>query len=260
MPSPFPGMDPYLEPHWLDVHSRLVTYAADSLNSKLPQDLVASTEERVAVEGNDENRVFAPDVRVFEPPADWRVLPEESAEGGAVSLPYRLIAQVEPVIERFIKIIDPGSERLITVIEFVSPTNKRGQGLVAFRDKRDEIVDSGVNFVEIDLVRAGDWHALLRPHITRKHTSLYRATVRSPRDIGAVYLQPIRLQDKLPEIHIPLRQDDPKLMLELQPLIDGAYDNGRYARRIDYRREPEPPLDSADAAWADELLRAAKRR
>jgi hypothetical protein len=260
MPSPFPGMDPYLEPHWLDVHAKIVTYAADSLNSMLPQDLIASTEERVAVEGNEEDHVFAPDVRIFEPPADWRVLPEGSAERGAISMPYRLIAHVEPVIERFIKIIDAGSERLITVIEFVSPTNKRGQGLVAFRGKRYELIDSGVNFVEIDLVRAGDWHALLRPHITRQRASLYRATIRTPRDPGAVYLQPIRLQDKLPDVHIPLRQDDPKLMLELQLLLDRAYENGRYARRIDYHHAPEPSLEADDAAWADEHLRAAKRR
>ena len=45
MPSPFPGMDPYLEPFWLDVHARLVTYAADALAEQLPEDLVASTEE-----------------------------------------------------------------------------------------------------------------------------------------------------------------------------------------------------------------------
>jgi hypothetical protein len=253
-------MDPYLEPHWLDVHARLVTYAADLLNSKLPQDLVASTEERVAVEGSEEDHVFAPDVRILEPPADWRVLPEESEEGGAIAMPYRLIAQIEPVTEHFIKIVEAGNERLISVIEFVSPTNKRGQGLVAFRDKRVELVDSGVNFVEIDLVRAGDWQALLRPHTTRKRASLYRATVRTPRDLGAVYLQPIRLQDKLPDIHIPLRRDDPKLMLELQPLLDRAYDNGRYARRIDYHRDPEPLLEAEDAVWADQMLRTAQRR
>jgi hypothetical protein len=57
-----------------------------------------------------------------------------------------------------------------------------------------------------------------------------------------------------------LRHDDPKLMLDLQPLLDLAYDNGRYARRIDYRRELDPPLDASDAAWADHLLRDQQRR
>ena len=100
-------------------------------------------------------------------------------------------------------------------------------------------------------VRAGDWKALLRPHGTKKRASLYRATVRVPADPGTIYLQPIHLQDKLPEIHIPLRRDDPKLTLALQPLLDRAYENGRYARRIDYHRDPDPPLDTNDAVWTD---------
>ena len=92
MSSPFPGMDPYLEPHWLDVHTKLVTYAADELNSRLPQDLIASTEERVAVESEGgEERLVGPDVRVSEPPASATALADATA--GAVGVaPYRLVA------------------------------------------------------------------------------------------------------------------------------------------------------------------------
>src|SRR5207302_3594168 len=66
MPSPFPGMDPYLEPHWLDVHTSLVSGARDALNQRLPDDLIASAEERVAVEGEEADRLWGPDVQVFE--------------------------------------------------------------------------------------------------------------------------------------------------------------------------------------------------
>jgi hypothetical protein len=252
-------MDPYLEPHWLDVDTKLVAYAADALNERLPADLSASTEERIAVEGDDEGRWFGPDVQIFEPPIDSPLLVEDSG-GGVVSLPYRLLAQVEPITERFIKIIAAGTQRLITVIEFVSPTNKRGEGLHAFRSKRAELLASGVNFVEIDLIRAGEWRALLRPHNTRMGASIYRATVRVPRDPAAVYLQPISLREPLPNLPMPLRRDDPTVMLELQPLLDRAYDNGRYARRIDYHRDVEPPLDAEDAAWTDQLLHIAQKR
>jgi hypothetical protein len=124
MKSPFPGMDPYLEPHWLDVHTKLVAYTADALNEKLPDDLIASTEERVAVESESgEEHIFGPDVRVFEAPADEPHMVDQPP-GGAVAAPFRLIAQVEPIIERFIRIIEARTERLITVIDFVSPTNK----------------------------------------------------------------------------------------------------------------------------------------
>ncbi len=259
MKSPFPGMDPYLEPHWLDVHSKLVAYSADVLNTRLPDDLVASIEERVAVESGNEEHTFGPDVRIFEPPAIETAFVDES--DGVAKATYRLLAQVEPITERFIRIIEAGTERLITVIEFVSPTNKRGDGLHAFRSKRAELVGSGVNFVEVDLVRSGNWRALLRPHYCpQKAVSHYRITFRAPSDPGAVLLEPISLRRPLPTIAIPLRRKDGPVSLELQELHNHAYESGRYGRRLDYRREVVPPLDGEDAVWADAMLKAAGKR
>lgn len=264
--SPFPGMDPYLEPHWLDVHTKLVAYAADDLNGLLPEDLIASTEERVAVESEDdddydgeEGRVIAPDVRVFESHSVDDIEPAPSS--GVIAAPFRLLARVEPITERFIRIIEVGTERLVTIIEFVSPTNKRGGGLKAFRRKRAELLDSGANFVEIDLVRAGNWRALMRPHVCgRRATSAYRATVRVPADREAAYLFPLNLRERLPMLAIPLRAADEEVRLDLQSLIDRAYRNGRYARRLDYAKPPTPALDPGDGAWAEDLLKSAGRR
>jgi hypothetical protein len=255
-------MDPYMEPHWLDVHTRITAYAADALNRSLPPDLIASTEERVAIETDaGEERILGPDVRVFEPPADQTAVIEEEVHGGPIKAPLRLLAQVEPITERFIKIIEAGTERLITVIEFVSPTNKRGAGLLAFKQKRAEMLASAVNFVEVDLTRSGDWRALLRPHRSAKRaTSTYRVAIRSPRDPAAVYLHPVRLQDRLPLISIPLRPKDPDVQLDLQPLLDQTYANGRYERRLDYRKPLDPPLDPDDAAWAQALLKPPANR
>lgn len=259
MKSPFPGMDPYLEAHWRDVHSKIVTYAADRLNSLLPTDLAASVEERVAVEADvNEEHHFAPDVRIIEPQAVTEGEEEEAPGGIAVAAPLRLLAQVEPITERFIRVIEAGTERLVTVIEFVSPTNKRGQGLYEFRAKRGELLAAGVNYVEIDLVREGDWRALLRPHTCGKRgISTYRVTVRLPSDPGAVYLYPLSLRQRLRPIPIPLRRKDPEVQLDLQELVDLAYTNGRYARRLDYTKPLDPPLHPDDAAWAQELRRDA---
>lgn len=152
MPSPFPGMDPYLEPHWLDVHTSLVSGARDALNALLPDDLIASAEERVAVESDSGgDRVFARDVRVFEAPGAGATTVEAPA-AAAVGMPYRLLAHVEPITERCIRIVEARTERLITVIEFVSPMAKQRDGLHAFRSKRAALLASGVSFVEIDLV------------------------------------------------------------------------------------------------------------
>jgi hypothetical protein len=107
-------MDPYLEPHWPDVHSSFVTGARDALNEQLPDDLVASAEERVAGESESgEEQLVGPDVRVFEPPAAGTAAVENPS--GLVEAPYRLTASVEPVIERFLRVIETGSERLITL-------------------------------------------------------------------------------------------------------------------------------------------------
>jgi hypothetical protein len=244
----------------LDVHAPLAIGTRDSLNEQIPDDLVAHVEERVAIESHGgEEHIFGPDVRVFQPGL------EDSAEveipSGAAIAPYRLIAQVEPMTERFVRVIEAGTERLITVIEFVSPTNKRGDGLRAFKGKRAELLASGVNFVEVDLNRAGDWRALLHPHrCSQKTVTPYRVTIRIPEDPAGVYLHPIRLQDRLPEISIPLRRQDPRAKIDLQALVDRAYSSGRYHRCLDYSKPCDAPFDAESAAWADELLRRAGKR
>jgi len=260
MKSPFPGMDPYLEPHWLDIHTSIMAAARQALNRQLPEDLIASVEERVAIESEEgPQHEFGPDVRVFEPPAVETMSVE--VVGGTATARYRLLAQIDPITERFIRVVQAGSERLVTVIELLSPTNKCSDGLQAFRSKRAELLASGVNFVEIDLVRAGNWRALLRPHYCpRKAVTLYRVTSRIPSDPAAVLLEPISLRVRLPKIPVPLRRNDPQVELDLQDLLDETYTTGRYGRRLDYRRELSPPLDEGDAAWADALLRAAGKR
>jgi len=112
-----------------------------------------------------------------------------------------------------------------------------------------------VNFVEVDLVRSGDWSRLLRPHrCPSKGRSAYRVTIRVPRDPGAVYLFPISVREPLPKVSIPLRDKDPDVRLDLQALVDRAYENGRYARRLDYAKSCDPPLEVDDAAWAARLI------
>ncbi len=53
MVSPFPGMDPYLEYYWGDVHHNLITFIQGALNSQLPERLIARVEERVLLESEE---------------------------------------------------------------------------------------------------------------------------------------------------------------------------------------------------------------
>src|SRR3954469_12599575 len=118
MPSPFPGMDPYLELHWGDVHSRLITYFVESLNDSLPTDLVAASEERIVVEVDEEGlrRKFKPDVRVVEAdlPSSSDELPTRSAT--ATLAPYSFLEESadDPETEHSVRIIEADGERQIT--------------------------------------------------------------------------------------------------------------------------------------------------
>jgi hypothetical protein len=258
MKSPFPGMDPYLESRWLDVHTRLIMYAADSLDEQLPPGLAVSTEERVAIESGEErlNRV-GPDVGVYAPAsAD----PEPAGKGVALAAPYKLVIDLDPITERFIKIVETAGERLITVIEMLSPTNKVGRGLKAYRRKRSRLINSGVHLVEIDLVRRGDWRRVMRPFTCPPEAATaYRAIVYSGGEKGAAYLYPIGLADSLPTLPVPLRPQDAPARLDLQALLERIYAKGRYGERLDYSQPCDPPLESKEAAWTQELLHAAGR-
>lgn len=258
MASPFPGMDPYLERHWLDVHAALVAETRRELNRVLPEGLVARVEERVAVESNEEVfRRIGPDVRVFSPASADR-----ATDTGTILIdaPYKLVVEMDPIIERFIRILDD-SGQLVTVIEFISPTNKRQPGLDAYRTNRASLLEAGVHLVEIDLVRAGRWPALMRPAVCPPEAvTEYRATVWTAGAHPAGYLFPMSLREKLSDVSIPLRLADQPVSLPLQPLLARVYEDGRYDRTIDYHHEPDPALDSDDARWADEFLRRAGRR
>jgi hypothetical protein len=252
MKSPFPGMDPYLERHWPDVHSALIAEARRSLNKTLPAGLVARAEERVAVEASDDSlHRISPDIRVYSPG-----LQPVNSDSTAVVIdaPFRLEMDLDPTIERYLQIVNEDGQ-VITVIEFVSPANKRQPGLDEFRKKRAELLRGGVHFVEIDLVRSGDWRALMRPEVCPANAvSIYRATVRTAGAKPAGYLFPIPLSAALPAIPMPLRPGDPKVVLPLSSLLEAVYEDGRYGSTLDYSREVDPSLPGAEAAWARQLL------
>ncbi len=255
MKSPFPGMDPYLEPHWRDVHTRLIVYICDELQGQLTGRLRARVEERLVVEDDeDEVHAISPDARVFESARDGR-------PGGVLAAPRagsnRLVIPIpdEAETERFVEVIDRGTgDRLVTVIELLSPSNKVGRAARnAYARKRAEVRAAGVNLVEIDLTRAGRRHLSVFP-IPRTHRTTYQACVTrmtSPRPQFEVYAMPLR--DPLPTIDVPLRAKDPDANVDLQLLLAKSYSNGAYDD-IDYTRPPIPPLSPADAAWAAELL------
>ena len=137
MKSPFPGMDPYLEGHWGDVHTRLMVYASNQINAQLPSDLQARVEETLSVVQDDEpaRRIY-PDVRIVEQPGEPYGGPSEAT--AAVAEPYVVTVEDEPQTWRHLEIVDASvGDRVVTIIEILSPANKIGlQGQLDYLRKQ----------------------------------------------------------------------------------------------------------------------------
>ncbi len=255
-------MNPYLEEHWPDVHARLTIYIADQLQERLPPGLVARAEEQVAINEDGQRVGLRPDVQVVESSGQGRapgISPLETSGGAAAAIAEPLVVMIEPEVHRWVEILDAGG-RLVTVVEVLSPTNKSEEGQAAYRRRQRTYISGGVNLAEINLLRKGEWVLSLPlsevPERARAAymVCIYRATLPGQRE-----LYPLPLRERLPAVRIPLRPTDHDVVLELQPLVDQCHERGRYWM-LDYRRELQPPLAPADAAWADELLRKSSLR
>jgi hypothetical protein len=259
MKSPFPGMDPYLEKHWGDIHSRLIIYACDQMQGNLPGSLFARVEERVYLEKpEEEGQSIYPDLRVVEyPQGGWSAARAALEAGTTLAEPLIVHLPIEPVTETFIEIIDAETgNKVITVIEFLSLSNKTpGEGLNLFLRKQKECRQAKVSLVEVDLLRSGNRFLTIRPEQVPPQARLtYLTSVWRSWTPDTCELYPISLREKLPDVRIPLRPDDEDILLELQPLVDQAYRNGRYFRTLDYTQPPNPPLGEDNERWVRKLI------
>ena len=258
MPSPFPGMDPYLEHpgRWPDVHHRLISIASDLLTAQLRPRYFVRVEERVYLSDlQDPGRA----VIIH----DMRIVSTSSAERQpTIRSDSSVVATVEPVIattlfdeeihEARLEVIDRELRSVVTVIEVLSPSNKYpgSRGARSYQEKRLEVMHSPSHLVEIDLLREGtaiEVQQALPPHEYLVHVSRFEDR---PKGI----LWPIPLQGPLPHIEIPLRSGDAPATLDLQEVLATAYDRAAYDLDIDYRSDPIPPLSSFHADWANQLL------
>ena len=261
--SPFPGMDPYLERHWRTVHAGLIEKSTDALNALLPPDLVARPEELIGIGGGgEEPGVIVPDVRTFETGdggTTTATLTRTATRSAAVG-PLRLELLNQTLVKpRRVRVTQAEGERLVTVIEFVSPSNKRGDGRRDFLHKRRRLLAAGVNVVEVDLTRRGAWRRLFDGmRLPAQAGATYRSAAFVPRRGGGFvpWLHPMPLAEPLPIVSIPLRPDDELARLALQPPVDAIYAGRRFGRTIDYDAPCDPPLKGADAEFARQLLAA----
>ena len=254
MPSPFPGMDPYIESWiWGDFHGRLIPAIYDQISPNLPDRYVASTDLFIwRVDKSAEQLLLGgPDIYVS------ANQPGESGTNVA-TLAAPVVTTLPGVVrkQKHIKIIDKAGRRVVTVIECLSPANKvSGEDGIAYRMKREEYIASGINLVEIDLLRAG-----VRPPLgdPAPPISDYYVLVHRGNEPGRLQIWPFSVREPIPATSIPLDPGVPDLTLDLRACMNHVYDVGRYSRQLDYTKPPLPPLREPDAAWVRELLASRK--
>ena len=252
--NPFPGMNPWLQSYWHSVHASLITYARDAISAQLPPGLAALTEERLVIENlrDDFKKSIGPDVAIAE---SWDGGgPPKLPPGAAVAEAVMVI--LDKPVERWIQIVD-GSGHLITAVEVLSWTNKDDdKGRRAYRSKQRIYQEGGVNLVEIDLLYSGDRIFLAPPDAFGSHLDHpYGVSVWRANQPDRAFAYPIGWRKRLPAVPIPLREQDADAILDLQPVLDETYRNGRYAYLIPYHSGPEPRLPGREQDWAEQLLR-----
>ncbi len=257
MPSPFPGMNPYLENPglWPEVHHWLISAIGQVLAPQLRPRYRVAVEKRIYPSSSEEDSLLVgiPDVKVQR----RLTAPEEITGNVAIAEPRTqqpvtvTIPMPEIVRQSYLEIREVPSGEVVTAIEVLSPVNKRsGEGRKAYELKRQKILVSLTHLVEIDLLRG--WQPMpILSEVESNYRILVSRSDRRPR----ADLYAFNLADEIPSFPLPLREGDSEPIVDLQALLGGVYDLIGYDLVIDYSREPVPPLSEAEAAWADALLR-----
>lgn len=251
MPSPFPGMNPYLEraTAWESFHPNFISAAHFQIASQLPDAYLVRIESRLYIHEPPAERRFVgrSDLGLAHSPTTGAGTPVATAAPAYVTV----LDAVEVERVGFLTIRDRDGFDLVTVIELLSPTNKyAGPDREQYIGKRNEVFRSRAHFVELDLLRGGP----RMPPPELPHCD-YCAIVSRVEERPRAGVWAWGLRDSFPDIPIPLRAPDPDVTLRLKPVIDQVYDGGRYANYI-YGGPPEPRLSPADAAWAAPFLPA----
>jgi hypothetical protein len=166
--------------------------------------------------------------------------------------------------EVFIEILPVGDEsRVITVIEVPSPSNKAAgsAGRDLYLTKQQELFESQTHLIEIDLLRRGEHTVVVpRERLLSRGNWDYLVCLHRGGQGNRCEVWPITVRQSLPRIHVPLADGDPEIVLDLQAVFNRCYEEGAYARRLDYGRDSSPPLQGEDAVWADGVLRDRRLR
>jgi hypothetical protein len=257
MPCPFPGMDPYLEaqPFWGDFTPGFIKALANALLVKLLPKYDVRVEEYLSI-AHEEIRLHRvrPDVTVT-----THATGSKTKSGGVAQLDLAKeeleYPDIEPRTQRHLKVIQPRTGLVVTVIEVLSPTNKQPgeDGLDAYLEKRSEFIASRSNLVKIDLLRGGERLPMSGKLPPGDYYVYIGCSWRKPR--VQVIAWPWRRT--LPSIAIPLLPEDGQTVVSLQEVFQAAYDPSFYEKRLPYQEPLVPPLSPEEEVWVKGRLAEA---
>jgi hypothetical protein len=262
MGSPFPGVDPFLEGQrkWHDFHVAFNVCLREKIMARLPRAYVARIEENVYLDDEAGTAISqrVPDVEIdLITSGRDRERPTgagELAPGGVgvlepVVVPNKL---VDPIKLRHIEIRSADDDRVVTVVETLSPTNKSGSGRDNYLVKRRELLQQDVNLVELDMLFKGRRIEMAKPLPPGDFYAMISRGDRWP-DCEVYAWELIR---PLPRIPIPLRAPDPDIVVDLQEAFATTFERGPYDRIVRYDRPIGLNLSDDGRRWVEERLKA----
>jgi len=252
MPSPFPGMNPYLEQEdvWQDFHDRFIPALSDELTPQVRPHFIVKIEEHPYIHEP------AAEQRIRLGSADVGIMPSSAVQSGGSLASATLVApariifpSVEIEKQAYLEIRDRQNRELVAVVEVLSPTNKRpGPDREQYLAKRANLLRTKATFVEIDLLRG--WPRMPDHEVPPCDYGV--VVSRAPeRPEGGFW--PVQLRDPLPTIPVPLREPLVEAHVDLQQVLNTVYDRASYKDYI-YQGKPQPPLSQEDQAWAASIL------
>ncbi len=250
MPSPFPGMNPYLERPsvWHGFHESFIPHAQADLNRQINPSFIAKIDEHVFIHELPEDHrgrfVGRADLGVAEIAASTDTETAVMPAPAEVRLPGVDFERIS-----YLEIRDREDWRLITVIELLSPANKyAGPDREQYLAKRAQLLHSTAHFIEFDLLRGGPRLPLENLPECDYYALVSRCEKRPVADFW-----PVNVRDPLPVVPIPLTADVPDAKLDLQSVLNRVYDDAGYEHYV-YRNAPEPRLEVDDATWAEQFV------
>jgi hypothetical protein len=263
-------MDPFIEmQEWDDFHPNFITEIQAQLAPLLEPKYFVRVERRVYFErtvaddedephpeagtrqpegpGTGSRQLRMPDVAVVKVEEE-AALPQSASATAVLSKPEEcVLPQGDERREYFLLIRGRESYEIVTVMELLSPTNKRpgSDGRELYLEKRQEILDGRSHLVELDLLRGGKRMPI---HTSRTLGQSYYAVVsrRNRRPRATLYRW--NLADPMPTISIPLANGDPDVSLNLQTAFANVYQRTRYNLSIDYDAPLAPPPTAEEEA------------